>query len=232
MKILVIEDEEQLSEFLKEVLEKEHFNVTLCPSIEEALKSQLPTHHDMILLDLMLPGRGGEHLVRELRRQKRNIPIIVVSALSQISTKIEMMNLGADDYVTKPFDVKELIARINALYRRYLKDKSSDKETYGDITFYWKQNKVVREGKTILLTKKEGELLQFLLENRGLTVRIEDILMRVWQAKVGFTSNVVQSTIRRLRRKIDADFKHKLIRNVHGIGYVLILPDDSEYESE
>ena len=226
MKILVIEDEKQIADFLLEVLEKEHFVVTVVSNIEEALKQQLPSHHDLIILDLMLPGKGGEVLVQELRKQMRNIPIIVVSALSQIATKIDLMNMGADDYVTKPFDAKELIARINALYRRYLKNKNTDKETYGEITFYWKQNRVEREGKTILLTKKEGELLQFLLENRGLTVRIEDILMRVWQAKVGFTSNVVQSTIRRLRNKIDADFKHKIIRNVHGIGYVLILPED------
>ncbi len=129
------------------------------------------------------------------------------------------------DFMTKPFDMNELLARIKAVYRRYLEKEYKDQENYGDIAFFWKQNKIVRSDKTIDLTQKEGALLKFLLQNRNRTVRNEDILSKVWEARVGFHSNVIQSTVRRLRKKIDSDFDHKLIRNVHGVGYTLVLPN-------
>lgn len=224
MKILVIEDEEKIALFIKNVLEREGNLVTVCDSVEEATKKDYELTHDLVILDLMLPGKRGEYYVKDIRKKRLNIPILVLSALSRISNKIELLNNGADDYMTKPFDADELIARVNAMYRRYLQTERKDQLNYGDFAFFRKQNKVKREGKEITLTKKEGELLEFLLQNEGKTVRTEDIIRKIWGAKITYHSNVVQATIRRLRKKIDSGFDNKLIENRHGIGYCFNLP--------
>lgn len=224
MKILVIEDEEKIASFIKNILEQERNLVTICDSIEDAIKHGYEMTHDLIILDLMLVGKRGDVYVKEIRKKRLNIPILVLSALSRISNKIELLNLGADDYMTKPFDPEELIARINAMYRRYLHMERKDQVNMGAFTFYRKQNKIKREGKEIVLTKKEGELLEFLLQNEGKTVRTEDIIRKIWGAKITYHSNVVQATIRRLRKKVDDGFEYKLIENHHGIGYCLNLP--------
>lgn len=225
MKVLILEDEVKLAEYTAEILSKEGYETTTCVSIEEAIKKGLEFEHDIIILDLMLVGKGGEHLVEHLRKNKSKVPVLVLSALDQINTKVSLINMGADDYMTKPFDDAELVARVNALHRRYLDTSYEDKQEFGDIAFYWKQNKLVRGAKEISLTNKEADLFHFLLQNNGKTVKVEDILKKVWQTKVGYHSNVVQSTIRRLRRKVDSDFDHKLIHNVHGVGYTMIIPE-------
>ncbi len=227
MKVLLVEDDERLSSFLRSTLSKQGYETTVCNSVEEVLKNEYDLTHDLVVLDLVLTGKRGDHLVTQLRKKKSNIPILVLSGLNQVNLKIDLLNLGVDDYMTKPFDPRELIARLQAIYRRYLEVECKDSETYGDIVFHWKQNKVTRGGEEIFLTQKEGELLRFLLQNRNKTVRNKDILSKVWQARVGFHSNVIQSTVRRLRQKVDKDFDHKLIRNVHGIGYMLVLPNDT-----
>jgi len=224
MKILVIEDEEKIASFIQKVLEQEGNLITVCDSIEEVNKKGYEMTHDVIILDLMLAGKRGEFFVKEIRKHRLNIPILVLSALGRISNKIELLNLGADDYMTKPFDAEELIARVNAIYRRYLQMERKDQLSYGDFTFFRKQNKIKRQGKEIVLTKKEGELLEFLLQNEGKTVRTEDIIRKIWGAKITYHSNVVQATIRRLRKKVDSGFENKLIENRHGIGYCINLP--------
>ena len=224
MKILVIEDEEKILKFLEHILTHEGHFVTLCKTANEALMHDLAASHDFILLDLMLDGVQGDEFVGRLRKSKSNIPILVLSALGQISTKIDLLNLGVDDYMTKPFDAGELIARIEALYRRYLEIGVKDEADYGEMKFFRKQNKVIRGGKEIFLTNREGDLLDYLLKNEGKTVRTDDILVKVWHAKMGYHSNIVQATIRRLRKKIDEGFDYQLIRNVHGIGYTVVLP--------
>lgn len=231
MNVLVIEDQKELSSFLQIALEKEGMKVTVCESIEEVMENEYENSHDIIVLDLMLKGKRGEDLIVHLRNKKKsNIPILVLSALGQINTKIEAINKGADDYLTKPFHAQELVARLKALYRRYLETGFQDVESFGEFTFYRKQNIVKRGEKDISLTKKEGELLELLIRNRGKTVPLDDILKKVWKAKAGYHSNIVQATVRRLRKKIDFGFEHKLIHNRHGIGYALFLPN-SEVEA-
>jgi DNA-binding response OmpR family regulator len=225
MKILVVEDEEKIASFIQQILEKEGNLVTTCDSIEEVTKKGYEMTHDIIILDLMLAGKRGEFFVKDVRKRRLNVPILVLSALGRISNKIELLNLGADDYMTKPFDAEELIARVNAMYRRYLQIERKDQMNYGNFVFYRKQNKAKREGKEITLTKKEGELLEFLLQNEGKTVRTEDIIRKIWGAKITYHSNVVQATIRRLRKKVDSGFKEKLIENRHGIGYCFTFPE-------
>lgn len=225
MKILLIEDEEKIAKFIRSVLESERNLVTVCDSIEEASKHGYEITHDLIILDLMLAGKRGEFYVKDIRKKRLNVPILVLSALGRISNKIELLNLGADDYMTKPFDADELIARVNAVYRRYLAMERKDHMKFGNFEFYRKQNKIKREGKEIVLTKKEGELLELLLQNKGKTVRMEDIVRKIWGSKITYHSNVVQATVRRLRGKVDSGFETKLIENRHGIGYCLNLPE-------
>jgi DNA-binding response OmpR family regulator len=222
MKILVVEDEEKISGFIKEVLETESNKVIVCKSLDEVMAHHYYKMVDLIILDLMLEGRGnGLELVKYLKKEKIQLPVIVLTALQQISTKIDLLNAGADDYLTKPFDAGELLARIKSVYRRYLDAHIDDKVDIADLVFQRRENVAVRGGKKILLTPKEGELLMFLTQNVGKVVRNEDILKKVWDTRMGFHSNIVQATIRRLRKKIDEGHEKKLIRNVHGIGYTL-----------
>lgn len=147
------------------------------------------------------------------------MPIIVLTALNQIGTKVDLFNAGVDDYITKPFDALELMARVKSVYRRYLDGRIENEIEVGDFVFQRKENLVLRNGEKIPLTVKEGELLLYLVENAGKVVRSEDILKRIWNTRVGFHSNILQATIRRLRKKLDADSLQKYIKNVHGIGY-------------
>lgn len=225
MKILIVEDDIKLCESLEKAFVSSGYKVNVCHSVEEVIGHNFALDHDLIVLDLMLQGKSGDHLVNALRKKSSSIPVLILSGRSDTQVKIDLLNMGVDDFITKPFDMSELLARIKAVYRRYLEKEYKDQENYGDISFYWKQNKIVRSGKTINLTQKEGSLLKFLLQNRNRTVRNEDILSKVWEARVGFHSNVIQSTVRRLRKKIDTGFDHKLIRNVHGVGYTLVLPE-------
>jgi len=224
MKILLIEDDKNLAHLIGKVLKQYAYEVTICHSAKEALKNGLEFNHDLIILDLLFPDEKGEEFVIELRKKKINIPILVLSALSEVDSKIDLLKLGADDYMTKPFSSQELLARIEALERRCLNMTFNDRECYGDITFDWKQNKVHREGKKIPITKKEGQLLRLLVASKGETVRMEDILKKVWRVESGSHSNVIHATIRRLRKRIDHKCSYKLIRNVHGIGYCIVLP--------
>lgn len=222
MRILVVEDEEKIANFIKEVLESEMNKVTVSRSLDEVLTHQYYKMVDLIILDLMLEGKGsGLDLVQYLKKEKINVPVIVLTALQQISTKIDLLNAGADDYLTKPFDAGELLARIKSVYRRYLDAPIEDKVNIADLIFQRRENVAIRSGKRIALTPKEGELLLFLSQNAGKVVRNEDILKKVWDTRIGFHSNIVQATIRRLRKKIDEGHGKKLIRNVHGIGYTL-----------
>jgi two-component system copper resistance phosphate regulon response regulator CusR len=219
MKILIIEDEEKIARFLKQILENDKNTVTMCASIEEVFKKQYERSHDLIVLDLMLAGKPGIELLKQLKKQKIDIPVLVLSALNQISTKVELFNAGADDYMTKPFAAEELVARIKNIYRRHLEVEKKDEIQFGDKTFSRKENKVTSGDKIIHLTAKEAELLLFLLQNKGKTVRNEDIIKRIWNSTASFHSNIIQATVRRLRKKIDNNPEQKFIKNVHGLGY-------------
>ena len=149
------------------------------------------------------------------------MPMLVLNAIDHIDKKAEMHNLGADDYLSKPFEMQELIARLQALYRRYVEEKLEESMHFGELVFYKKQNKVQFNDKDVLLTQKEADILNFLLENKGNVVTNEDILINVWKTKPGFSSNIVQSTIRRLRKKLDTGNNVNFIKNVHGLGYII-----------
>lgn len=222
MKILVVEDEKKIADFIKSNLEAEQFQVLQASSVEEVEENKYYKIVDLIVLDLMLEGKkSGLDLLRFLKKSQISVPVIVLTALNQISTKIELLNAGADDYLTKPFDSQEMLARIKSVYRRYLDAHIDDEVKIGECIFQRRENLIIRDGEKFFLTPKEGELLLFLLQNAGKVVRIEDILQKVWNAKIGFHSNIVQATVKRLRNKLEDEGTGKLIKNVHGVGYTL-----------
>ena len=229
MKILLIEDDRKYLLLLTKMLENNGYQVTYCVSAKEALERELELHHDLIILDLLLGEERGEDFIQNLKKRKLNIPILVISCLSEVSSKIDLLKLGADDYLTKPFDSDELLARVEAISRRYSDTLILKKdETYGNITFQWKQHKVIFGTNEIFLTRQECKFLQLLIQNKGEIIRFEDILEKVWGVGLGYHSNIVQSTVKRIRQKIGNDYSNKLIRNVHGIGYCITLPDLNE----
>ncbi len=221
MNVLIIEDELKIALFIKKFLEREKNFVTVCTSIDEALRCGYQDTHDVVILDLMLKGKPGEYFIQQVKKAHCNIPVLVLSAISNIDKKVELLNLGADDYLSKPFEMQELIARLQSLYRRHVQDKKEERVQSGELIFYKKQNKVQYNNKDILLTQKEADILNFLLEHKGNVVTNEDILTNVWKTKPGFSSNIIQSTIRRLRQKLDDIDSKDFIKNVHGLGYMI-----------
>jgi DNA-binding response OmpR family regulator len=224
MQVLLIEDNKKTSEVISNLLTKAGIDITATTSIEPLLNEIKQINFDLILLDLMLENNEeGIDLVRALRKNNIQIPIVVLTGITDNDTKVELLEAGVDDYICKPYHAEELLARIRAVHRRYLTTGLEDQIEYDTITFYWKQNKVKREDHLINLTKKEAAILQLLLKNKGKTVPKEELLEVVWKTKAGYHSNLVQATIRRLRNKVDRGFKKQLIKNVHGIGYQLCL---------
>jgi two-component system, OmpR family, response regulator len=221
MKILLVEDDQDLSHFIKKILENAGHTVTSYGTVKPLVGGEYSWTDDIILLDLMLPDMPGSALIEEAKKQKVHIPILVLSAKHDIDIKTALLNLGADDYLTKPFDSRELLARINALSRRSVDSQFENELALEDLKFFNKQNKIVRGEKEVSLTKKEGELLNFLFLHKGKTVRTQDIMQKVWLGATSFHSNIVQATIYRLRNKVDGGFEKKLLHSVHGIGYKL-----------
>ena len=150
--------------------------------------------------------------------------------MEEVENRINLLKLGADDYLTKPFNSKELLIRIEALRRRCLDMSFNEEEKYGDITFCWRENKIIRGDKSIYFTRKQGKLLRLLMGHKGKIVKTNEILKKIWGVEPGHHSNVIPSTIKRIRRQLDKDFSHKLIRNIHGIGYCIVLPTPKKEE--
>lgn len=229
MRILLVEDDKRMAEIVSETLESRDHEVVACHSMQQAVPGVFSERFDLIILDLILGKQRGESLVMQLRKKKIDTPILVTSALGEIVIKVNLFELGADDYLEKPFDQNELLVRAEALQRRCQKNSPQcEEEDYEGVVFDWKHNEVVRGGVRIPLTRKQGELLRLLVTSHGKTVKTEDILQKIWKVRSGYHSNIVQSMIRRLRRQLDTGFPHKLIRNVHGVGYSLVLPETEE----
>ncbi len=193
------------------------YKVVSFRSIEEVLESQDLYTADLVILDLVLQGRPGQDLLIELKKKIIDLPILVLSALDSTEKKVELLNLGVDDFLTKPFENSELLARVKALVRRVV--AIDNQQLVGGISFDWRKCLLIREKKKISLTQRECELLRLLVKAKGSVVSIEKILIKVWGFKPGYHSNVVQTTIKRLRKKVDEGFETSLIGLVHGKGY-------------
>ncbi len=220
MNILLIEDEERVANFVRRGLSAEGWTVDHAPDGETGLDYALNNLYDVILLDLMLPGVQGQDVCRKLRARKATTPILMLTALDANDEKVEGLRIGADDYLTKPFDFDELVARIEALHRRatgYGDSAEDGLVTVGDIAFDKHSLSVTIEGEELDLSKKERDLLLLFMTNKGRVLSRERILNTVWGLNADPLTNVVDVYVGRIRRKIGAEGKR--IVTLRNVGY-------------
>lgn len=220
-KILIIEDEANISDFIKMELEYEGYGVFICEDGKSGLESALNNEFDLIILDLMLPIISGLEVCRRLKR-KKNTPIIMLSAKDDVMDKVAGLQIGADDYITKPFAIEELLARIQVVFRRE-NSKKSYKVVFKDIVIDLNSRKVCRAGEVLTLTNKEYELLILLINNKDTVMSRYDILNEVWGYDYDAGTNVVDVYVSYLRNKLDEKNKEQYIQTVRSIGYIMKL---------
>ncbi len=222
MKIIIIEDSKKLADSLKKGLENEGYAVDCFYNGLSGEKQLLfnSEDYDLVILDLMLPDKDGLDICRELREKNMRIPVIMLTARDSTLDKITGLDSGADDYLVKPFEFDELLARIRALVRRpnYIFPPELKVK---DLVLNPSTRKVFRNNREITLTLKEFRLLEYLMRNAGLTISRDDILASLWDFNFESFSNVVDVHVKNLRRKIDKNYKEKLIETIYGIGYRL-----------
>jgi len=219
VKVLVVEDEKNIASFVRKGLQEAGFTVTVCRNGDEAYSLARSGGFDVLVLDIMLPGRDGLSILRNLREAKNTVPVILVTARSALNERLEGLNLGADDYLAKPFYVEELIARIHAVTRRALGDQLTQMSA-GDLTVNLITREVKRGAMRIELTAREFSLLELLMRSPGRVYTRTQILEHVWGYDFDPQTNVVDVCIRRLRNKIDLpDDKEPLIETVRNVGY-------------
>ena len=225
MKILLIEDEAGIAGLIRRGLEGANYAVDVAGDGKVGLNMALDTAYNLIILDVMLPGLDGMRVCAELRAQKQRVPILMLTARDGIEDRVRGLDMGADDYLAKPFDFAELLARVRAQLRR---DKVHRTRTIrvGDLEIDTAQRRVTRAGVEIGLSHREYELLEALASYESQVLTREAIQERIWQNEDSY-SNTVDVYIGMLRKKIDAGQAVKLIHTVHGVGYTLRLPEES-----
>ena len=219
-KILLVEDEKQMSMFIEMELTHEGYKVDVAYDGIEALEKAKNMEYQLILLDIMMPGLNGIEVCRRIR-QFSCIPIIMLTAKSDIPDKVLGLDVGANDYLTKPFAIEELLARIRVYERDKVLKNNTDEIKVKDVVMDNKTHQVWRAGKEIELTKKEYDLLKKLLMNKNIVLIREQLIEDVWGYDYGGDTNVVDVFIRYLRSKIDDDFEDKIITTIRGVGYVI-----------
>jgi two-component system, OmpR family, alkaline phosphatase synthesis response regulator PhoP len=221
-KILAVDDEEHIQELLRFNLENSGYKVTCCGSGTEALKIIKGEKPDLVLLDVMLPGIDGYDVCKEVRKDNNisSIPIIMITAKSEELDKILGLELGADDYITKPFSVRELLARVKAVLRRTAIQPMDSVYKFENITVDFEKHEVTKEGKRIELTLKEFEVLEILIKNKGRVITRDFLLDKVWGYEYFGETRTVDVHIRHIRQKIEEDDKSpKFIETIRGVGY-------------
>jgi DNA-binding response OmpR family regulator len=213
MRILVIEDEPRILGFLARGLEAEGFTVDAARNGREGLKRARRDAYDLVLLDLLLPGLDGMSVLHELNRLRPEVPVVIVSARSDLQTKLRGFGLGAADYLSKPFSFDELIARIHVQLRRNGRDDNGQVLRAGTLALDLTRREVQRDGATVQLSDREFRLLHHLLEHQGEVISRERLLSEVWGYHFNPGSNVVDVCIRRLRKKLGADAPIETIRH-------------------
>lgn len=221
MRILVIEDENTIRTFIKQSLEAECFAVDVAEDGERGSYLARTNEYDLIILDNVLPKKHGIEVCQEIRSQGISTPIIILSVKSETLTKVDLLNAGADDYLTKPFSFNELLARIRALLRRPHRAEGDILEL-GSIVLDTRQHIVRNDDKEISLTRKEFGLLEYLMRNPGVVLSRGMIMEHVWNMDVDPFSNTIESHILSLRKKIKCDKKNRIIQTVAGRGYKIV----------
>jgi len=222
MRILVVEDEKKVARALQQGLEARNYEVTLAYTGEEGFFLVNAQTFDLLILDLMLPGRNGLEILATLRRQRLQTPVLILTARDALDDRVRGLDEGADDYLIKPFAFPELLARIRALLRRGRSDQVLHLKV-GDLEMDLVTRMVTREGQTIGLSAREYDFLEYLLRYRGQVVSKEMLARDVWKEPTRATplDNLIEVHIARLRRKIDDPFSSKLLKTVRGVGYIL-----------
>ena len=225
MKVLVVEDERKIASFVRKGLETQGFVVDVCHDGDTGFIAATTHPYDAIVLDIMLPGRDGLSILRGLRDRRMAVPVILLTARGELDERLEGLNLGADDYLTKPFYIEELVARLHVVTRRVAGASHSMIEV-ADLTMNLLTREVKRGGREISLTAREFELLEHLARSPGRVLSRPQLCERVWNYDFDPGTNVVEVYIQRLRKKVDADFPVKLIETIRSVGY-RIKPDAS-----
>lgn len=220
MRLLVVEDERRLANFISRALRENAYAVDVAENGERALEMACFASYDGILLDIRLPGLTGIEVCRGLRRMENDTPILMLTARSLVEHRVEGLDAGADDYLTKPFALEELLARVRALLRRRLNNGGSVL-TCADLELDRRRRRVARAGRAISLTAKEFAILEFLMLRAPEVVTRSEMIEHVWDTHFDSETNLVEVYINRLRHKISPEPMSKLIHTVHGMGYRL-----------
>lgn len=221
MKILVVEDEPKTGTYLKQGLVEAGFVVDLVSNGVDGLHLASTESYELAILDVMLPGIDGWQVLQGMRRAGKEMPVLFLTARDQVEDRVKGLELGADDYLVKPFAFSELLARVRTLLRRGAKAKDAEFLRVADLELDLLRRRVTRAGKRIDLTAKEFVLLELLLRRKGEVLPRSLIASQVWDMNFDSDTNVIEVAVRRLRAKVDDDFELRLIRTVRGMGYVL-----------
>jgi DNA-binding response OmpR family regulator len=219
--ILVVEDERRLAQVIRKMLEEEGHTVDVAHDGEDGLAMAVDGSHDVIVLDILLPGIDGIEVCQRLRAGRVDTPILLLTALNAVDDRVRGLDAGADDYLPKPFAFQELLARLRALGRRRVQTREPERLQTADLVLDLRRRRAERAGKTIELSPKEFALLEFLLRNEGRVVTRSQVLDHVWGYDYSPDSNLVDVYVTYLRRKVDRGHKRSLIRTVRGAGYSL-----------
>jgi len=221
VKILLVEDEIKALKTLTLGMEELGWLVTPAHNGEEARKILEKDTYDIVVTDIMMPKMSGFELIKFIRESQNSMPILALTALGDTENKVKGLDLGADDYLVKPFEFKELKARIRALHRRINPASGNGNLKYADLFFDVDKHVIKRQGKVIDLTPKEMSLMKYFLENKERVIPKREIAEKVWQIDFDTQTNIIEVYISYLRNKIDKPFESQLIRTHHGLGYML-----------
>lgn len=223
MKVLVVEDEKKIASFIRKGLEAQGFVVDVVHRGDEGYALATTRPYDVLVLDIMLPGRDGLSILRNLRERKMAVPIVLLTARSELNERLEGLNLGADDYLTKPFFIEELTARLHAVTRR-ASGAAQSILAVNDLTMNLLTREVQRGGVPVELTPREFSLLEHLVRSPGRVWTRAQICEQVWDYDFDPGTNLVEVYIQRLRKKVDGDAPVKLIETIRGVGYRIKTP--------
>lgn len=227
MKILIVEDEPKAGDYLRQGLREAGYVVDLVTNGVDGLHHGLEGDHDLVILDVMLPGMDGWQVLSSLRSQGREMPVLFLTARDQVEDRVKGLELGADDYLVKPFSFAELLARVRTIMRRGRSGLEATTLQVADLELDLLRRRVTRSGKRIDLTAKEFGLLELLMRRHGEVLPRSLIASQVWDVNFDSDTNVIEVAMRRLRGKVDDPFEPRLIQTVRGMGYVLEVPEAS-----
>ncbi len=222
MRVLIVEDAKDMNRLIAKTLKKNGYSVDCCFDGEEALDYIAGARYDALILDIMMPKMDGYALLQKLRSQENEVPVLFLTARDSVSDRVKGLDLGADDYLVKPFDFEELLARIRAMTRKHAGTRSN-LLTFEDLTLNIQNHTVTRGDKEIQLLPKEFSILEYLLRNQGAVLSREQLENQIWNFEYSGSSNNIDGYMSRLRKKIDGSCQPRLIHTIRGVGWVIRL---------